>query len=105
MQLLLVKYVIIVVEGVVFMLKNIKLKSKTSKKNLLEDFQKIHFKSIHKIQNIPEYKLNEMQIMCIKKILIEKADVPEKLISWLIDAVRNNTALEYTVTLKNISHG
>ena len=43
-----------------------------------------------------------MQIDCIKKVLVNNADVPEKLVSWLIEAVRSNTALEYTVINKKI---
>lgn len=41
-----------------------------------------------------KYKQNQMQIDCIKKTLIEHADVPEKLINWLIDSVKENTILE-----------
>jgi len=43
---------------------------------------------------LEEYKQNQMQIDCIKKALVEHADVPEKLINWLIEAVRENTILE-----------
>ena len=41
-----------------------------------------------------EHMQNQMQIDCIKKTLIERADVPEQLINWLIDSVRENTILE-----------
>ncbi len=45
-------------------------------------------------KNNNKYKQNQMQIDCIKKTLIERADVPEKLINWLIDSVREITILE-----------
>ena len=41
-----------------------------------------------------EYLENQRQIDCISKVLIEHADVPKKLIDWLIEAVRNNTKIE-----------
>ncbi len=41
-----------------------------------------------------EYLQNQKQIDCISKVLVEHADVPQKLIDWLIEAVRNNTIIE-----------
>ena len=41
-----------------------------------------------------EYLQNQKQIDCISKVLVEQADVPKKLIDWLIDAVRKNTIKE-----------
>ena len=37
---------------------------------------------------------NQEQINCISKILVEHADVPQKLVDWLIDSVKENTKLE-----------
>lgn len=45
-------------------------------------------------QNL-QYKHNEEQIKCIKKVLIEHGDVPEKLLDWLISSVKENTIIEY----------
>lgn len=42
-----------------------------------------------------QYKHNEEQIKCIKKVLIEHGDVPEKLLDWLISSVKENTIIEY----------
>jgi len=42
-----------------------------------------------------EYKQNQMQIDCIKKVLIKHTDVPETLLNWLIDSVKANTILEF----------
>ena len=84
------------------MLKVTSLKSKKAEEKFGEKLKKIHSKSLKEIQNTPEYKLNLMQIDCIKKVLVNNADVPEKLVSWLIEAVRSNTALEYTVINKKI---
>lgn len=41
-----------------------------------------------------EYIENQKQIDCISKVLVEHADVPKKLIDWLIDAVKKNTIIE-----------
>lgn len=41
-----------------------------------------------------EYLENQKQIDCISKVLIENADVPKKLIDWLIEAVKKNTIIE-----------
>lgn len=48
-----------------------------------------------KVRETTEYKQNQMQIDCIKKVLVEHGDVPEKLIDWLIDSVKANTELEF----------
>ena len=42
-----------------------------------------------------QYQHNEEQIKCIKKVLIEHGDVPEKLLDWLIYSVKENTIIEY----------
>lgn len=42
-----------------------------------------------------EYLQNQKQIDLISKVLVEQADVPKKLIDWLIEAVRNNTKIEF----------
>lgn len=47
-----------------------------------------------------EYIQNQKEIDCITKVLVEHADVPLKLINWLIEAVEKNTVLEYKF-LKN----
>ena len=41
------------------------------------------------------YVQNQKQIECISKVLVEHADVPQKLIDWLIQSVRENTIIEY----------
>lgn len=41
-----------------------------------------------------EYLQNQKQIDCISNVLVEHANVPKKLVDWLIDAVRNNTKIE-----------
>jgi len=64
------------------MLSTIKFRKKSSKSPIKD------------INSNEEYKQNQMQINCIKKTLIEHADVPEKLINWLIDSVKENTILE-----------
>lgn len=73
-------------------------KLKKTEKNFDEKSEEIYSKSLLEVQNTPEYKLNAMQIDCIKRVLVDRADVPEKLVSWLIDAVKNNTVLEYSCT-------
>ena len=40
------------------------------------------------------YVQNKKQIDCISKVLVERADVPQKLIDWLIQSVRENTIIE-----------
>ena len=47
------------------------------------------------LKNSDEYKQNQMQIDCIKKVLIEHADVPEVLLNCLIKSVRENTIIEF----------
>ena len=42
-----------------------------------------------------QYQHNEEQIKCIKKVLIEHGDVPEKLLDWLISSVKENTIIIY----------
>lgn len=54
---------------------------------------KTYEKSLKKIKNSEEYKQNEMQINCIKNVLINHSDVPEKLLDWLIESVEQNTKL------------
>lgn len=49
---------------------------------------------LNKVKESEEYKQNQMQIDCIKKVLIEHGDIPEKLIDWLIHSVRANAELE-----------
>lgn len=71
---------------------------RNSSKYFIEEY----FKSLQKVQETKEYKQNEMQIQCIKKVLIERAEVPEKLIDWLVEAVEENVALEYEFSI-NIS--
>lgn len=54
-----------------------------------------YFESLEKVRKTPEYIQNQKQIDCITKVLVEHADVPQKLIDWLIEAVQENVALEY----------
>lgn len=54
--------------------------------------------AIKKVRESEEYKQNQMEIDSIKNVLIKSADVPEKLINWLITAVKNNAILEYKAT-------
>lgn len=61
-----------------------------------KDYEKL----IKKSSKSEDYKQNQMQIDCIKKVLIEHADVPETLINWLIDSVKENTILEFKETYK-----
>lgn len=60
----------------------------------------IDIKSLNKIRKSPEYQQNQMQIDCIKRVLIENADVPEILLNWLIDSVKSNTSLELKTLYK-----
>ena len=48
---------------------------------------------LSEIINSDEYIQNKMQIDCIKDVLVNHSDVPEKLVDWLIDAVEKNTTL------------
>lgn len=57
--------------------------------------EKTYAKLIKKLNKSEEYNQNQMQIDCIKKVLIEHADVPETLIDWLIDSVKEITILEF----------
>lgn len=59
-----------------------------------------NIKSLNKVRKSPEYQQNQMQIDCIKKVLIEHADVPEVLLNWLIDSVKDNTSLEIKTLYK-----
>ena len=61
-----------------------------------KDYEKL----IKKLSKSEDYKQNQMQIDCINKVLIEHADVPETLINWLIDSVKENTILEFKETYK-----
>lgn len=80
-----------------FVNKKNKIIKGISSKNISEDY----FKSLEKVHETKEYKQNEKQIQCIKKVLIERAEIPEKLIDWLVEAVEENVALEYEFS-KNI---
>lgn len=60
-------------------------------------FNNIYLKSPEKAKKKPEYIHNEMQINCIKDILIERAFVPKQLIDLLIESVEENVKLEYEV--------
>lgn len=44
--------------------------------------------------NNEEYVQNQKQIECISKVLVEQADVPQELINWLIQSVKENTIIE-----------
>lgn len=55
---------------------------------------------IKKLKKSEDYKQNQMQIDAIKKVLIEHADVPETLITWLTNSVRENTILEFKELIK-----
>jgi len=64
------------------------LNTKSSKE---KDYENL----IKKLKKSEDYKQNQMQIDAIKKVLIEHAAVPETLINWLIDSVKENTILEF----------
>lgn len=49
---------------------------------------------LNTVYNSKQYIQNQEQINCISKILVEQADVPQKLVNWLIDSVKENTKLE-----------
>ena len=66
-----------------------------SKNKFNNSNNEMYFKILNKLKNSPEYKQNQMQINCITKILVEHADIPPKLINWLIDSVQKNVVLEY----------
>lgn len=61
--------------------------------NTIDKNNKKYLKKLNQIKNSDEYKTNEMQIDCIKKVLIEHSDVPAKLLDWLIESVEQNTKL------------
>lgn len=84
------------------MLKIGLMKSKNLDEEYETKFKELHSKSINEIQNTHEYQENLMQIESIKKVLINNAYVPEKLVSWLIEAVKNNTIMEHVATNKKI---
>lgn len=67
-----------------------------SKNSSKKDYEKL-IKNLNKSE---DYKQNRMQIDAIKKVLIEHADVPETLIDWLIDSVKEITILEFKETYK-----
>ena len=52
------------------------------------------------IQNSEKYLQNQKQIECITKVLVEDADIPPKLINWLIESVQENATLEYKLSKK-----
>lgn len=54
-------------------------------------------KKTNTVYNNEQYLQNKKQIDCISKVLVEQADVPQKLIDWLIESVRENTKLECSV--------
>lgn len=60
-------------------------------------------KLLQKVKESEEYRQNQMQIDCIKKVMIENGDIPEILVDWLINSVRDNTKLEYSAIYKEIS--
>ncbi len=67
------------------------IKQKSNKSN--SDSSKVYFKSLNSSQRKKLYIQNEMQINCIKKVLVERAEVPEILIDWLIKSVEENVLL------------
>ncbi len=50
--------------------------------------------TINDVFKSEEYLNNAMKIDTISKVLIEHSDVPEELVNWLIEAVKDNTWLE-----------
>ena len=64
-------------------------------KNIKKDVPVSIEKTRENFKENPEYIQNQMEIDSIKKVLINSADVPEKLVDWLIEAVKSNTILEY----------
>ncbi len=67
------------------------IKQKSNKLN--NDSSKVYFKSLNSSQRKKLYIQNEIQINCIKKVLVERAEVPEVLIDWLIKSVEENVLL------------
>ncbi len=61
--------------------------------NTTDKNNKAYLKKLNKIKNSEEYLKNEMQINCIKNVLIEHSDVPAKLLDWLIESVEQNALL------------
>ncbi len=74
-----------------------------SKKNRNNSYNKVCPKTFNELQASPEYLQNKMQIECITKVLVERADVPQKLVDWLIQSVRENLKLEYGICEKKIN--
>lgn len=62
---------------------------------MLSNIDKTNSKALKKLMNNREYQQNKMQINCITKVLVEHADVPQKLIDWLIQSVQDNVVIEY----------
>lgn len=48
-----------------------------------------------KLENIDNYRKNEVQINVIKKVLTEHCNVSETIIDTLIQAVKENTLIQY----------
>lgn len=71
--------------------------------NTKKKFEKSYLNQLQKVQNSQEYMQNEMQINCIRKTLVENADIPETLIDWLVSSVKKNTILECDVKYKLIA--
>lgn len=67
------------------------IKQKNSKSD--NNSGKVYFESLNSSQRTKLYIQNEMQINCIKKVLVERAEVPEILIDWLIKSVEENVLL------------
>lgn len=67
----------------------------------MEKENKLYLKQVNQIKNSEEYIQNKMQIDCIKNVLVNHADVPEKLVTWLIEAVERNTTLISEAKLKH----
>lgn len=61
--------------------------------NTTKKDNKVYQNKLNKIKNSEQYKQNEMQINCIRNVLIEHSDVPAKLLDWLIESVEQNTML------------
>lgn len=56
---------------------------------------KNYSKYLKKIRETSEYKKNKLQIDCIKKVLIEHAEVPGEIIDLLIETIEKNISMEY----------
>lgn len=61
--------------------------------NTIDKENKAYLRKLNKIKNSEQYRQNEMQINCIKTVLVEHSDVPPKLLDWLIESVEQNTML------------